>query len=276
MAEAVETMKEAFALLSGKRAIVPNRMHMETAAHNGVTLFMPSYIPKIRKIGLKVVSVFDDNQSKNLPAINALVMLIDATNGMPLAILEGATITSLRTGAVSGAATDLLAREDAKSVAIFGAGVQAETQLEAVCAVRKIESVLVFGRNPQRTETFIAKMQKKLSMPIAVGASTKQLAEMDIICTATNAAAPLFSDEDIQPGVHINAIGVYKPDMREVPGETVARSKVVVDEVEACMLEAGDILIPMYQGLFNETHIHAELGEIVSGQKAGLGTEVSM
>ncbi|MCI0596878.1 MAG: hypothetical protein L0Z48_10125, partial [candidate division Zixibacteria bacterium] len=106
MKQAVETMKEAFALLSGKRTITPERLHLETLAHQGATLFMPSYIPKLRKIGLKVVSVFENNPASGLPAIQALVILIDAANGLPLAIIEGASLTALRTGAASGAATD--------------------------------------------------------------------------------------------------------------------------------------------------------------------------
>ncbi len=272
MKQAVEAMKAAFSLLSGKRAIVPNRLHIETPAHNGTTLFMPSYVPKIRKMGLKVVSIFDDNPVNGLPAISALVILIDATNGLPLAIMEGASITALRTGAASGAATDLLARENAETAAIFGAGVQAETQFEAVCSVRKIKQALVFGRNLQNAKTFAEKMSKQLSIPVKIVQQPQDLKSADIICTATNASEPLFSDEHIKPGVHINAVGAYKPDMREVPGETVTRAKVIVDELDACMIEAGDILIPLYQGKINESHIYGELGEVASGVKKGRET----
>lgn len=269
MKQAIECMKKAFVILSGKEAVTPPRTHLDLPEHQGGTLIMPVYIPEMQRVGLKFLSLFGENPKQGLPTIQALIIVMDATNGRPLAMMDGASLTALRTGAGAGVATELLARRDARVAAIFGAGVQGRTQLEAVCAVRSIERAYIFEADRQRAAQFADEMSAQLAVPVSVADSRDALREADIICTATTASTPVFADSEIKNGAHINAIGSYKPHVREVPGETVCRAKVVVDHRESCLAEAGDLLIPMREMAINEDHIWAELGEIIGGRTQG-------
>jgi ornithine cyclodeaminase/alanine dehydrogenase-like protein (mu-crystallin family) len=277
MKDAVEAMKDAFRSLSTGQAVAPQRIHIHTREPAGDALFMPSYLPGEHRMGVKVVTLFEKNREKGLPLIQALMVLLDGTCGRPLAVLDGAALTAIRTGAASGAATDLLARPDAAKVAVFGAGAQGRTQLEAVCAVRAIQEAKVFDMDQALAATFAREMGESLAIPVEVAASPGEaLDRADVVCTATTSKGPVFSDSDIEPGAHINAVGSYKPDRREIPSKTVKRSRVVVDHRPAAMEEAGDLIMPMKDGLINEKHIHAELGEIVAGKKKGRETEAEI
>lgn len=270
MARAIDAMKAAFRQLSDGEAVAPARLHIEAQEPRGDALFMPSYIPAARRMGLKIVTVYGGNAPLGLPLIQAIVVVLDAATGTPVAILDGTSLTAIRTGAASGAATDLLARPDAAVVAIFGAGPQARTQLEAVCCVRAICEARVCDPDAGRAAAFVAEMATRLGIPVrATQAPGEALAGADIVCTATTSHEPVFADAEVAPGTHINAIGSYKPHVREVPGETVCRALVVVDHRPAALAEAGDLLIPMREGLITEAHLHAELGEIIAGRKPG-------
>ncbi len=204
--------------------------------------------------------------------IHAAVLVFQADTGIPVALLEGSTLTAIRTGAGSGAAVDLLARSESRVVAIFGAGAQGRTQLEAVCTVRKIETAYIYDIKQERAISLINEMAGRGPVPkdlrLAPDSKTPTR-EADIICTATTSPTPVFSDADLKPGTHISAIGSYTPEMQEVPAETVARARVVVDSRSATLAEAGDLIQPIRRGLFGEEHIYAELGEIVLGRKPG-------
>ncbi len=277
MAEAVEVMREAFIHLSSGRAEVPLRIHIEASTHKGNALFMPSHIPGEGWMGIKVVTLYDENPARDLPRIQALVLLLDGTNGKPLAVMEGASLTAIRTGAASGLATELLARSDAERVAVLGAGVQGRTQLEAVCAVRHIRKAVVFDMQREAAQAFAREMTEKLGIEVkSAKTPTEALKGADIICTATTSSTPVFSHGDLKDGVHLNAVGSYKPHVQEIPPETVCRARVVVDHRESALSEAGDLIIPMQQGLFGEDHIHAELGEIAGGQKPGRSSETEV
>jgi len=270
MREAVEVMKAAFAALSANEALVPLRSHVEVPQHHGRLLLMPCHQPGANALSLKAVTVFDGNPARGLPRIQALVTLYDGTTGQPLAILEGAALTALRTGAASGAATDLLARPDSTTLAVLGAGVQARAQLEAVCAVRAVRSVRVFDTLPQVAKTFAQEMSAVAGLDIKTAANAAEaLRDADVVCAATSAQAPVFADADLKPGAHINGVGSYQPGMQEVPTEVVLRARVVVDHRASALAEAGDILVPIRQGRYSADRIAAELGEIVSGKKPG-------
>ncbi|MDP6847254.1 MAG: ornithine cyclodeaminase [Kiritimatiellia bacterium] len=270
MKDAVEAMKGVFLELSSGNACVPPRTHVAIPEHAGDALFMPSYSPNMGRMGLKVVTLHPKNRELGLPFIQALVMVLDAVTGTPLAVMNGAALTAIRTGAASGAATDVLAREDASQVAIFGAGVQAETQLEAVCSVRAIRRVTVFDISTERAEAFAAKMQESLHVEVnAMADSAAALAGADVVCTATTSEIPVFADAEIASGTHINAIGSYKPHVREIPPDTVARACVVVDQVEAAWEEAGDLIMARDEGVIEESHIQTELGQVIAGDKSG-------
>jgi len=274
MSQAIEAVKDAFAELSAGRAEVPLRTSLEVPRHNGIALFMPAYLSDDDAMAMKMVSVFNDNPTRDLPLIHALVIVVDAETGAPEALMDGTYLTALRTGAASGAATDVLAREDARGAAVFGAGAQGRTQLEAVCAVRPIEEAWIYDVSRERAEVMAEEMSERIAASIEVAETPAEaVRRADVVCTATTATSPVFNDADVEPGTHINAIGAYTPQMQEIPPETVLRAKVVIDHREAALAEAGDLLIPIRQGLMTMEHIHAELGEIVTGVKTGRESE---
>jgi len=263
MAEAIAAMKSAFAALSAGKARVPRRGHLAIERHDGVSLVMPAYVDMEigEALAVKVVSLFDGNAARGLARTQAAVVAFEPDTGRPLALLEGAALTAIRTGAASGAATDLLARPDSRVAAIFGAGVQARTQLEAICTVRTIESVRICDPRPDAVEGFIADLTGQGPIPDDLRAADPReaAADADIVCTATTSAEPVFDDAGLKPGAHVNAIGSYQPHVQEIPAATVARARVVVDSREAALDETGDLI----------HHIHAELGELVLGRAAG-------
>ncbi|MGA9348931.1 MAG: hypothetical protein WBW48_09015 [Anaerolineae bacterium] len=272
MWEAIEIVKGAFAQLSAGKAVVPLRTQLPVERHEGVTLFMPAYLSESDDLGVKIVSVFPCNLEMELPTIFALVVVVEASTGRPVAVMDGTYLTALRTGAASGAATDLLARKEAKVAAIFGAGVQGRTQLLAVCEVRDIERAWVYDVNPQAAERYAQEMGGKGRVPadLKVASSPAEAAcEADVLCTATTSKTPIFADGDLKPGAHINAIGSFTPEMQEIPEQTVTGARLVVDSREGCLAETGDLIIPIRKGLITEDHIYAELGEIAAGIKAG-------
>ncbi len=269
MPEAIGLMKDAFVQLSSGQATVPVRMSLDIPSACGRALFMPVYIPKQEQVGVKIVSVMDRNPAKGLPLIQAVVMVMDAATGRPAALMDGEYLTALRTGAASGLATDLLARQDSEVLAIFGAGKQSRTQIEAVCSVRKIKRVMLFNRSEGRARALADEIGEKFGIASSVALGPADLEEADIICTATTSTTPVLGNENLKPGVHINAIGAYQPTMRELPSETIRAAKVVVDERKACLSEAGDLIQPIREGVITEQHIHAEIGEIASGAKVG-------
>jgi ornithine cyclodeaminase/alanine dehydrogenase-like protein (mu-crystallin family) len=272
MRSAIDAMKEAFAQLSNGQATVPVRSHVEVKQHEGITLFMPALLHESQDMAIKIVSVFPRNLERGLSTINALVVAIDAETGMPTAILEGASLTAIRTGAASGAATDLLSRTDATTVAIFGSGVQARTQLEAVCTVRHIQEVRVYSLDEAQARAYVKEMGGLGPIPKNIRLAnnpTEAIVKADIICTATTSSTPVFDGRELEPGVHINAIGSFTPETQELDAETVKKALVVVDSREAALIEAGDLLIPIKRGEITPEFIHAEIGELVMGTKPG-------
>lgn len=273
MRDCVAAIRDAFIQLSGGEITAPQRLVMPTNPDDGLLLLMPAFAANKQQSTVKLVRITNSNSARNLPYIQATVMLFDATTGQLLAIMDGETITAMRTGAASGAATDAMARKAAKTLAIFGTGAQAESQLDGVCAVRSIEKMLVFGRNPNRTADFANRMQQKFNIDVRVATAPEQLREADIICTATTATSPVFADEHVAPGTHINGVGAYKPHMQEVPPETVQRARIAIDEREAALSEAGDLLIPLNAGQISESHFLAEIGDVFSGKIPGRQSE---
>ncbi|HEY44413.1 MAG TPA: ornithine cyclodeaminase family protein [Anaerolineae bacterium] len=272
MGSAIDAMKEAFAQLSSGKATMPVRSHVEVKQHEGITLFMPALLHESQDMAIKIVSVFPRNLKRGLSTINALVVAIDTETGIPTAVMEGASLTAIRTGAASGAATDLLARTDASTVAIIGSGAQARTQLEAVCTVRQIQEVRVYSLDKTQARTYAKEMGGLGSIPKKIriaNSPSEAIVKADIICTATTSSTPVFDGKELEPGVHINAIGSFTPEMRELDAETVKKALIVVDSREAALIEAGDLMIPIKRGEITPEWIHAEIGELVMGIKPG-------
>jgi alanine dehydrogenase len=273
MPGAIRAVADALVQLSTGRALAPPRTSLEIAGFRTTALIMPAYLPGLKRIGLKLISLCEDNPAKGLPFAQALTIVMDAERGTPLAVLEAGYLTAVRTGAASGAATDVLARRDARVSAIFGAGVQGRTQLEAIAAVRPLRKAFVVDIDGRAAAAFAEEMSRTLGLDVEPADSFMALREADIVSTATTSRGPVFRDGDLKAGLHINAVGSYKPDVREIPGETIRRAGLFVDERRGALEEAGDIIIPLREGLIDESHIRAEIGEVLAGLKPGRRTD---
>ena len=278
MTQAIEGMKAAYASLSTGQAVMPLRSHVGIPDRAGTTLVMPAYLPDkdVPSLAVKVVSVFPQNAQRGEPVIYGLVLALDAATGRPLAIMEGSALTAIRTGAASGAATDVLARQDAAVAAIFGSGVQARTQLEAVCTVRPIQEVRVYSLVQEQALALADELAGQGPIPAnvrVVDDPETAVRGADVICTATTSSTPVFDGRHLSAGAHVNGVGAYLPTMQEVDTTTVQRSLVVVDSRTAVLAEAGDLIIPLQNGDIEADHLHAELGEIIAGLKPGRSSE---
>ena len=261
MEEAIRAMKTAFAQLSSGEAVVPPRLSLDIPDKNATSLVMPAYATGSPYYTVKIVSVNYSNPDKGLPLIHGIVQVFDAENGKHIANLDGASITAIRTGAASGLATDLLAKENANVCAVFGTGVQAAAHIEAVLEVRPIEKIIVFSRSKLSAEKFCSTLANQVQCEIG---EKESLLEADIVCTTTPASSPLFEANKIKPGCHLNVVGSHQPSFREVPTGLVVRSKIIVDKREACEQEAGDLIIPVQEGSWSFEQVHGELGQVVS------------
>ena len=270
MPKAIDAMRHAYGQLSAGKVTAPPRQHIST--DKGVTLIMPAYLPERSEFGIKVVSVYDDNPNLDLPRITATVLVLDPTTGAPKAFMDGASLTAIRTGAGGGVAADVLARPDAKTVGLFGAGVQARSQLQAVMAVRDIERVNLISRTQVSAQRLAAEISEWTDTPeINLVSNPQQVVEdADIVLCATTSGTPLFDGNVLQPGTHITAVGTFVPEKREVDTTTIRRAhRIVVDSREACLEEAGDLIIP-------NAEIDAEIGEIINGDKQGRGSDAEI
>ena len=265
MAEAIEAMRDAFSALSGGRATVPLRVALDTP--HGVSLFMPAWIDDPERSAAKVVSVNPENSRAGLPAIHAVVLVLDPVTGRPVALMDGTWLTALRTGAVGGLAADLMAREDARVVALFGAGVQARTQLEAVRCVREVEEVRIVSRGGRSADVLADELEGVSAR--RVDDPGEALEGADIVIAATSSATPVFPGARVPDGAHVTGVGSYTTEMREVDTDLVLRARVVVDEREAVMAEGGDIAGPVADGVVDESVMVAEIGDVVLGRVPG-------
>ncbi len=274
MVEAMDAVASAFAQLSAGEAQVPLRTPIGLPQQDGVALFMPAYLSRSGALGLKALTLLPHNGERHgLPSIAALVLVFDAETGQPQALMDGGYLTALRTGAASGVATRLMARQDARVLALFGAGAQALTQALAVCEARRIERVEIVNRTRERAERLAEELRAfgppvPTEVRVASGAG-EALSEADVVCCVTGSPTPLFADQEVRPGTHINAAGAYTPATREIPGATIARARVVVDHRAAAWAEAGDLILARDEGAIGEDHVAGELGEVVLGHVAG-------
>lgn len=273
MPDAIELMKQAFGELSAGRTVSPLRTVIPLPDREADALFMPAFVPAMDALGLKSVNVFRNNPDRGLPAIHALVMLVDTETGQPTAIMDGSYLTALRTGAVAGAAADLLAREDSHTLTVIGAGAQGVTQIAAICAVRPIERVIAVDISDaalERLREGIRQDWPELLDRVEVSTDAAgSVRQADIVCTATTSRKPVFADSDLKAGTHVSGVGAYTPQMQEVPAETVVRATVVVDAIDAALEEGGDLIIPLNQGLVTRDHFKRELGMLVNGEVTG-------
>ena len=244
---------------------------------------MSGYAAPAKALGIKIVSVYPDNINKNLTSVPATMVLVNSETGIVNALIDGTYLTRLRTGAISGLATEILSRKDSKIFALFGTGGQATTQLEAVLTVRKIELVKVYDIVYERADTFAKRMTDLYSKKfndvkiIAVRSSDEAVENADIITTVTPSKKPVFKADKVKSNVHINGIGSYTPDMCEIPEEILVKAnKIYVDTKDGAINESGDIIGPIKKGLINIEKINGELGEVINGKIKGRENDEEM
>lgn len=270
MRETIEVVEEAFKELAKGTAIMLPRTTLMLDKYAGSISQMTAYLKGMNAMSTKVISIFPNNMMYDLPTTIATIIVNDARTGKVIAIMDAAHLTAMRTGAVSGVATKYLARKDATIAGIIGCGVQGRTQIWAAAEVRELEKVKAYDVSVETRKEFARVMSRRLGIDvISVNTAEKAVKNSDIIITATTSVTPVLEGKWLGEGAHINAIGSFYPHARELDGETILRSKVIVDLKEAALAEAGDLIIPIKEGVITEHHIYAELGEIVVGEKPG-------
>jgi ornithine cyclodeaminase len=274
MPECIRVMRDALAALARGEALVPLRTIMRVPGVSGFLGLMPGYISPHQgqegALGMKAVSVFPGNAQRGIDTHQGAVLLFEADTGRLSALMDGAAITAIRTAAVSGVATDMLARPDATELAILGAGVQARTHIEAIAAVRPLRRVRIWSRNPEHAAALASELRSRFTFPIEVAASADAAVRAaDIVATVTASPEPILQRGWLKEGVHINAVGSSIPTSREIDTATMAAARLFVDRRESALAEAGDLLIPMKEGALKGDHIQAELGEVIIGTDPG-------
>lgn len=270
MAECMDVMASALATLARGGAILPLRPLMRIPQKAGILGMMPAYLETPDALGVKVITVFNGNHGTEYDSHQGVVLLFEADHGSVIAVIDASSVTAIRTAAVSGVATRLLARADAHDLCILGSGVQARTHLEAMRIARQVKRVRVWSRNADAARAFARVQSERQEIIVEAMDSAKDAAEgADIICTTTSAREPILNGEWLAPGVHINAVGSSTPAARELDTHAVARAHLYVDRRESALNEAGDFLIPKSEGVIGDEHIRAELGELLLGTRSG-------
>ena len=274
MSECIDVMAEVLAGLTGGDLEQPLRTIIRPPGSAGFLALMPVYRARPEQAyGLKTICVFPDNPTRGLDPHQGSVSLFDGETGQLRALMDASRITAIRTAAVSGLATRLLAREDARTLAIIGSGVQARAHLEAMAAVRPLERASVWSPSRERLEAFVDEADPRYDFPVEATATAEAAVRgADIVVTATAASEPVLRRDWLARGAHVNAVGALTP-ARELDSDTVADAALYVDRRESAENEAGDYLIPLREGSIQPGHIRAELGEVVTGAKAGRSSQ---
>jgi len=237
---------------------------------DGVFLAMISALPALGALGTKLATVVEGNRTRGLPTIQATYLLTDPATGTPLALMEAAFLTAIRTGATSAVAARYMARPDSRVIACFGAGVQARYQLLCLREVLPLAEVRVVGRDPARAAEFVREMRGALGIPVDVTTDRRAAVKgADAVTCTTTSPRPVFSGRDLRPGIHVDAVGNFRATTREVDTVTVRKSRVVVDTYEGAWEEAGDLLMPIKAGAITRRHVRAQLAEVVVGSRPG-------
>lgn len=270
MPECMEVMERVLQSLADGACLLPLRRIMWLPEKTGALGLMPAYWESAKMIGLKAVTFFPGNEGTNNDSHQGAVMLFEAQRGRLLAMIDATSITAIRTAAVSGVATKLLARKEATDLAIVGSGVQAHMHLEAMLLCRPIERVRVCSKTLEHARAFATEESSRHSITIQPTPSVQEaVAGADIICTTTTSRDPLLRGDWIKPGAHINAVGSSVANARELDGRAVQRSRLFVDRRESALNEAGDFLLAKKEGLVGDDHILGEIGEILLGKVKG-------
>ena len=268
MPDVINVVEQGFSLVGGEDH-VPIRLPIEVADHSGVVLFMPAYLSSSQTLGAKIISCFSDNPSLGHPTITGFYVLSDAKTGRLLALMDATFLTGIRTAAASAIATKYLARNYAKVLGVIGAGLQGRFHVDAIRSVRPIEQTLVYNRTPERGSTFVDDLVSNAIPSQQAKTVSECVTKAEILVVCTSSQTPVFDGSLVQPGTHINAVGAFTPETRELDTALIQRSNVYVDTYVGVSEEGGDIIIPQRSGDITKDHIRAELSELVTGRKEG-------
>ena len=270
MRDCIELMAATLASLARGEAVLPLRTVIRVPDSRDAFAVMPACLTAPRTIGAKIITVFPGNHGTALDSHQGAVLLFDPANGSLAALLDATSITTIRTAAVSAVATRALARTDASTLAIVGAGVQGHAHLEAICAVRPIKTLRVWSRNAGHARKLADVGRERFHLDATVASTASDaVREAAIVCTCTSASEPVLSGAWLAPGTHVNAVGASTPNAREVDSALVAAARLYVDRRESGLKEPGDILVPLQEKAIAPEHIVGEIGELLVGRAAG-------
>jgi len=268
--ELIAALEKVHIQYSTGKAVMPVRLVVPLPQVQGRITSMPGFLNEDRALGMKVVTYFQDNPKKNLPAILATILLFSAATGKMVAVMDGGYITAIRTACASALATNALANANAPVLGILGAGVQARAHILALTRVRELSLIKLYSPSGKSALSIEAELEQQCGVPIEVVNSPQHaVQDSDLVVTVTTAKEPIVKSEWIKPGAHINAVGSHRPDLREIDGAMLKLAKVVVDSREAIMAECGDILLALKENSISESDIHGEIGEVLVGSKTG-------
>jgi ornithine cyclodeaminase len=270
MEEAIPTMRRALTMLAEGDVVMPLRTYLAIPGGDAVMGLMPSYMGSLEAVGVKVVAAFPANFGTEYDTHQGVVLFFDTERGLLRAIVDATSITAIRTAAVSGLVTDLLAKPDAGDLAIIGAGTQAHTHLQAMRTVRPVRRVRVYSVPAESATEFAERESRLTGLPVeAVATAEEAVTGADLICTATTATEPVVRGAWVAPGTHINAVGAYTPTTRELDSELVQKARLYADKRESLLSESGEFLIPKGEGLISDDHLVGEIGEVLTGKAPG-------
>ena len=276
MAKAIDVVEAAFGELAHNTAEMPPRTVMIDPAVGGWIAYMPAYLKSGGGLGVKAVTVYKDNPTKfGLPTTIGTILVQDNQTGEVVAAMDGGYLTAMRTGAVSGVATRHMARPDSKVGGVLGAGVQARQQAVAIAEASKVDTILTFSLDDDTSRREFADwVAQATGLDVQLATSTEALCrESDIVALATTAANPIVNANWWKPGAHINAIGSHAPGLRELDTASIQRARIICDQLDACMAEAGDLQIPVEDGDYAWCDIAGDLGDVVNGDTPGRTTD---
>ncbi len=270
MSECIDVMEAALKMLARGETLLPLRTHMWLPGRSDLLGLMPGYLHGIQALGVKVIAAFPSNAGTEYDSHQGVVLLFDGEHGLLRAVVDATAITAIRTAAVSGAATRLLARPEAGDLALIGAGTQATSHLAAMRSVRTLRRVRVFSLPMEGAHQFAARESKRHGLRVEVMPTAQEAVEgADLICTVSTSPEPVVKGEWLSPGAHINAVGAFTPSTRELDTAAVVKARLYVDRRESTVKEAGDFLIPKGEGAIDERHIVGEVGEVLLGKAPG-------
>jgi ornithine cyclodeaminase/alanine dehydrogenase-like protein (mu-crystallin family) len=273
MPACIESMRSAFESAASGTVQSPQRTVIRMEDRSGFFGSMPIYAPEYGSAA-KVMTIYPANHDVGLASHQGFITLFEAEHGEPVALIEAGSITELRTAAVSGLATDLLANRGESTLCILGSGVQARSHVKAISCVREVSRIQIWSRTPAHSQAFGEWAQEETGMNVVVSDSVElALSDANVVCTVTAAREPIVARPWLAEGCHVNAVGSFTPNARELDSETIASSRLFVDSRDSALTESGDIVIPLAEGAIDVSHIVAELGDLVTGQSEGRESE---